>query len=329
MSSRHDADILILGAGPAGCAAAISARQAGLRVMLVESLPEPRIAPGETLHPGVEVIFRQLGVWEKIVAERFHRHVGVWKESADKIHFEAYGADEQGSWLGIQAERKRLHRILQGAAVEIGCPILRSTTPCEVLKESARVVGVATDRGEFRARWVLDATGNRSWLAEALGLPAETKSPRARVGFGWKESGPKEADGQPRFRQYANGWDWLAPQGNWRSAWVRLRFLGSLEETTTQGGGMACTWRIHRLCSGAGYMLLGDAAALLDPGASNGVLRALMSGIYATYLIMQSNQGRIDECSIIRTYAEWVGDWFDHHSKELGRVYFSTIGLQQ
>ena len=54
-------DILILGSGPAGCAAAITARRAGLTVLVVEAAARRKSEPGETLHPGIEPIFERLG----------------------------------------------------------------------------------------------------------------------------------------------------------------------------------------------------------------------------------------------------------------------------
>ena len=53
-------DLLIIGAGPAGCAAAISARRRGLTVMMLEASAQPRRVPGETLHPGIEPLFARL-----------------------------------------------------------------------------------------------------------------------------------------------------------------------------------------------------------------------------------------------------------------------------
>ncbi|GAB7189041.1 geranylgeranyl reductase family protein [Kitasatospora sp. Ki12] len=57
MDARHldpDADVLIAGAGPAGCAAAIVCAAAGLRTVLAERAPGPVARPGEALHPGAE-----------------------------------------------------------------------------------------------------------------------------------------------------------------------------------------------------------------------------------------------------------------------------------
>src|SRR5258705_12379439 len=69
-------DVLIRGAGPAGCAAAIHARRGGLSVRLLELAAAPRRAPGETLHPGIEPLLAQLGGLQAVAAERFGRQGG-------------------------------------------------------------------------------------------------------------------------------------------------------------------------------------------------------------------------------------------------------------
>jgi 2-polyprenyl-6-methoxyphenol hydroxylase-like FAD-dependent oxidoreductase len=80
-ATSYDCDLAIVGAGPAGCAAALCARQTGLRVILIEKKQQcTKRQPGETLHPGIESLFAQLGVREQIEAEGFHRHRGVWVE---------------------------------------------------------------------------------------------------------------------------------------------------------------------------------------------------------------------------------------------------------
>ncbi len=98
-------DLLIIGAGPAGCAAAISARRHGLTVMMLEASAQPRRAPGETLHPGIEPLFARLDVAEPVARAGFHRHAGIrigWDAPA---RFEPYGEDASGPWHGFQADR--------------------------------------------------------------------------------------------------------------------------------------------------------------------------------------------------------------------------------
>ena len=41
------------------------------------------------------------------------------------------------------------------------------------------------------------------------------------------------------------------------------------------------TWRVLRSAEGPGWLAVGDAAGVLDPAASHGVLRALYSGAMA------------------------------------------------
>ena len=298
-------DLLILGAGPAGCAAAIAGLQAWLSACLLEVQAVPRAHPGETLHPGVEPIFRQLGVWEALVAQQFHRHRGLWREGADGARvFEPYGRDEHGPWLGFQVDRVRLSELLRARVAGLGGTIIRVAQVDAVLAWEFAVAGVRADGCEYPARFVLDATGRHAWLAEKLGLVAERLEPAQRVLFGWTKEVGSELDGQPVFRQRADGWDWKAPLGDGRCAWAKLR-------RTSAGGGIDYAWRIFRECAGAGYFLLGDAGCLMDPSAANGVLRAMMSGIYSVHLMEAVLHSAVPVAVAASQYRQWVSLLFD------------------
>ena len=73
-------DVLVLGAGPAGTAAAISAAKSGLKVAIVERSVFPRYRPGEALHPGMRPLFAQLGVEQEIERCNFLTFDGIWRE---------------------------------------------------------------------------------------------------------------------------------------------------------------------------------------------------------------------------------------------------------
>jgi flavin-dependent dehydrogenase len=322
-------DILIIGAGPAGCAAAISARQAGLKTMLIEASAFAHSAPGETLHPGVEPILKKLGVWDSITGASFHRHRGIWRESGEGTRtFMPYGSDSNGEWLGFQADRRILHGILQDAAGEAGAVFKEATTARDVIMRNGRVDGVVCKGLEIRARWVFDATGRRAWLARKLNLKADRSGPAARVRFGWKEGSDRCLEGQPLFRQRKDGWEWFAPLGDGRTAWVTLdqtaepgvgRSIG-VRHDRKAATGLDMTWRLHPSCAGPGYFLLGDAAALLDPASSNGVLRALMSGMLAADLAARILSGE-DEKAILQVYVRWIAALYRHHVDNLGDLY--------
>jgi len=322
-------DILVIGAGPAGCAAAISARQAGLETILIEACTSVHNAPGETLHPGVEPILRKLEVWNDITAAGFYRHHGIWRESNGVRTFMPYGSDSNGKWLGFQADRRTLHGILRRAASEAGAVFKEALTAQDAILQHGRVDGVVCKESEIRARWVFDATGRHAWLARKLNLCVDRAGPPLRVRFGWKNGSDRCLEGQPLFRQRKDGWEWLAPLGDDRIAWVTLDQAAQpgMEHSigVRHGGksaaGLDMTWRLHPSCAGPGYFLLGDAAALLDPASSNGVLRALMSGMLAADLAARAISG-CDEEAAARDYVEWIEALFNHHRNSLGNSYY-------
>lgn len=299
-------DLVILGTGPAGCAAAISALRSGLTVTILETQTLPRVSPGETLHPGVEPLFHRLGVWDALLDCGFHRHCGIWRESESGHRtFEPYGRDEAGPWLGFQVDRAKLDHIFRARVTDLGGKIeIIPRLDC-LLNHKAAIAGVSADHRAFHASFVLDASGRHSWLAAQLNLFAERFNRTQRVRFGWIADTMSDLEGQPLFRQRQDGWDWRAPLGDGRCAWTELRY-------TTDARGIDYSWRIHRECAGPGYFLLGDAACLMDPSAANGVLRALMSGIYAVHLVTAIEKGAISRPDAALEYKRWVGGMFDH-----------------
>src|SRR5262245_20642366 len=155
----NEADVVVLGAGPAGSAAAITAAAAGLRVLVVEREQFPRAAPGESLHPGVQPLLRQLGVEEEVLAERFPRHPGHVLRWGGAERFEPFGADADGPWLGFQAWRPTFDRILLDRARALGATVWQ---PCQVRGPVAAddlTRGLDTEAGPVRAGLVVDATG--------------------------------------------------------------------------------------------------------------------------------------------------------------------------
>ena len=314
----NEADIIVLGAGPAGCAASIRARQAGLRVVMFDANAQPKVSPGETLHPGLEPLLKQLGVLDQVLRAGFRRHRGVWLERGGPRHFLPYGEDTDGPWLGFQADRRTFHRILQQAAVDAQATLIRNTRPEAVLVEGKRVTGVVANGNLFRARWTVDATGRSAWLARKLELPVKVCSPPLGARFGWCNEEPADLEGQPSFAFRDDGWDWQAPLGDKRTAWVKLR-IG--ESGSRPPAGIDLTWQFRPKSAGPGFFLLGDAAATLDPSASHGVLRGLMSGILFGHLVAGCRCTGVAEAFVLEAYRAWLCAQFEHDERRLRQHY--------
>src|SRR5262245_12471750 len=61
-------DVLVRGAGPVGCAAALALRRAGLQVALAGELPEARAFRPIALSYASRLILERLGAWQALEA---------------------------------------------------------------------------------------------------------------------------------------------------------------------------------------------------------------------------------------------------------------------
>lgn len=330
----NQADLIILGAGPAGTSAAITAAQASLRVVLIESLQFPRHRPGETLHPGVEPLLRQLGVGEEILDADFVRHEGHFVKWNGAKKFTQFGRDENGLWQGFQAWRSDFDTILLNRARNLGVKVYQ---PCRaispLIKENA-VVGIRTSKGDLYGKFLVDAAGGRHWLAKHLNIKIASFTPRLIVRYGYVWGGDIHLCNEtPSLVADKRGWTWTAEV---RPGMFHLSRLVFCESTGTERlfskknqnlfrekaiRGADVTWRVAARSAGDGYFLSGDAASVLDPVSSHGVLKALMSGIMTGYLIAQVKLNKLSGAQASKVYNRWVLDWFFNDAQKLIRLY--------
>jgi flavin-dependent dehydrogenase len=68
-------------------------------------------------------------------------------------------------------------------------------------------------------------------------------------------------------------------------------------------------------------MLIGDAAAVLDPTSSHGVLKAIVSGMTAGHLLAAVLNGKAPGDGAADAYHEWLSQWFKTDAAQLSRFY--------
>lgn len=326
-------EVAIIGAGPGGCAAAISCARYGISTTLFEGSPFPREAPGETLHPGIEALFRQLGVADAVLNAGFLRHPGhhvAWK---DEPKFVPFGSDRNGPWLGFQALRARLDAVLLDRARTLGVTIHQ---PCRVLEPiltGDRVCGVHTSAGDFPCSFVMDAGGRSHWLGRRLRLEIQTCSPPLTAFYGYRAGECPSRDQAPALTANEDGWTWVARVSPHLYQWTRLNVNQSpladgwvpeelrLLEPRGRTRAVDVTWRMAHPAAGPGYFLVGDAATVLDPASSHGVLKAIAGGMMAAHLIRQVVQHGADESGAAQAYQDWLQNQFRYDITELNRLY--------
>jgi flavin-dependent dehydrogenase len=324
-------DLLVVGGGPAGTAAAIWAALAGLRVRLFERSVYPRHRPGETLHPGLGTLFRQLGVEARVSAASALRPEAIEVEWSGRRSRQAFGADSDGAWRGYQVAREVLDSILLERAREVGVEIEQPAAAGAPLVRRGRVAGVRAGGAEMAARFVVDATGAAGWLRRHLRLEREVASPPLRAYYGYCEGDLPSLADAPSMSGDDAGWTWTAQISPRRLHWTRLALDGRRAAEPPESmapfarigrvRGADATWRYVHPAAGPGYFLVGDAAIVLDPAAASGVLRALMSGMMAGHAIAGILAGRTGEGQGCAGYSRWMKAWFDNDVGHLSGLY--------
>ncbi len=316
-------DAVIIGGGAGGSAAAITIAAAGLASIIIEASPSPRQRPGEALHPGVESLFSQLGVIDDIGPSLAVRHSGIYTMTPEGAVFRGFGQDKSGAWRGYQIGRAELDAILLKRALAAGCTILRPAR-ASGLERSDEGWRVATPEGPVFARFLVDASGSGHWLARRLGFPITRLSPQLIAQYGYYPAGEQPSPGRPLFTSHPGGWTWEALVKPGVLQWVGLPLEKNVDLPAPAGielKGADVTWRAVQSCADENYFLVGDAAAVLDPACSHGVLRALMSGMYAGTLIAAMIGNKVPVEAAASIYRSWFLGWVCRDALELVHRY--------
>jgi flavin-dependent dehydrogenase len=338
MSDIFKADVVVVGGGPAGSAAAILCAQNDLDTIIIEREKFPREHPGETVHPGIEPLLKQLGVFDKVLSAGFIRHSGNWVNWGNKKQFISFGKDNSEQWKGYQLWRSEFDSILLNRALELGVKILQ---PCHVFKpllneNKNTIVGVSTSNGKIYSSFVVDASGSQHWLTKQLNKKINKFSPLLVATYGYAKEEkfpPFYYDNNPSLTADKYGWTWIAKVRSSLYQWIRLNFSidyldkkfypkelqGMKKEGFTHSADV--TWRIVSEPSGPGYFIVGDSAYLLDPSSSHGILKAIMSGIMSGYLINKININKELKDIARMEYHKWITNWFIHDLTKLKEFY--------
>ncbi|MGK7878009.1 MAG: NAD(P)/FAD-dependent oxidoreductase [Xenococcaceae cyanobacterium] len=326
-------DVVVIGAGAGGTATAIHCAKTGLKVAILERQEFPRHRPGETLHPGIEPLLDRLGVGEQIRAANFLRHEGNWVNWGEERGFIPFGSDKRGIWRGFQAPRADFDAILLHRVRELGVEIKQPCRALGLLQEQGRVIGVKTSQGEIQASFVVDAGGGFHWLARQLKLEIQKLSPPLIAYYGYVEGYCPKRDDTPAIVADKQGWTWTARVGPHLYQWTRLPLDGKQLDRNwcpKEFLGLApkgeilkedVTWRAISQPSGNRYFAVGDAAFVLDPASSHGVLKAIMSGIMAGHGIVKILRFGQSEYMVTNGYCQWILTWFRKDLEELRKFY--------
>jgi 2-polyprenyl-6-methoxyphenol hydroxylase-like FAD-dependent oxidoreductase len=298
------AEVLVLGGGPAACAAATLLGRWGHDVLLVARPPAAASPLGESIPPSTHKLFGMIGALDAMNAAGFVRSTGNtvwWGDEAPRV--ERFPGGQQGWQVTTDRLEAILRQGLAGARVRI-----------EHARAEADLLG---QRG---ARFVLDCTGRAGVLARARRLRVLEPAGRtiALVGIWNRGAAPWELPDATHtaIESYSDGWVWSVPASldqrfvavmvdpsasaltrNVSSRDVYLRELqrthhmASLLRNATLASGPAgwdaTMYHAERYVDGQ-VLLVGDAGSFIDPLSSAGVKKALASGWLAAVAVHTS-----------------------------------------
>jgi 2-octaprenyl-3-methyl-6-methoxy-1,4-benzoquinol hydroxylase len=178
MSRRDRHDVIVVGAGVVGAAAALRLAREGLRVAIVEA-HEPGAwhadAPDLKVYafaPDAQALLESLGVWASVASARAHpyRRMRVWDAAGGgELCFDAddFGRSHLGFIVEHQLLVARLWAALQReAGVECFCP----ERVAGLEQDDQGVVLLLQSGASLRARFLLGADGAASKVRELAGI---------------------------------------------------------------------------------------------------------------------------------------------------------------
>jgi flavin-dependent dehydrogenase len=85
--------------------------------------------------------------------------------------------------------------------------------------------------------------------------------------------------------------------------------------------GIDVSWTIANPTAGPGYFLTGDAASIVDPLSSHGILKAVMSGMNAAHHSAAVLRRGVSPEAAANSYHNWLARWFIEDHSRLGELY--------
>lgn len=336
LETKHD--LIVVGGGPAGSAAAAIAARHGLAVLLLEADRHPRLHLGESLLPGVVPILDEMGALAEVEAAGFTRKTGSthWNWGLTQAWDLWFAETEEydHAWL---VERARFDDLLFRSAGRAGAVTHQQAAAQGFLREGERVVGVEwTRRGEQQARvarapLTVDATGQAALLSRELGLRTMIPGLQHHASWAHYEGAgrlPAPRTAQALLAAEERHWYWYFPlderltsvgvvfQEDYRElpeeqraksfeevvqANARLRALlgPNARRVTSVHSQRDWSYRLSQV-AGPGWLLAGDSSGFIDPILSTGVFLAMHAGALCARAAVAVKGGQPEAAALAR-----------------------------
>ncbi len=357
-------DVIVVGGGPGGSSTSLFCAKKGLKVLLIDkaTFPRDKVCGDGVSGKSVRVL-RELDLIKDIESNEHAKMNGVIFSSpkGDVLEVEAPKKDTKEP-AGYVVRRYVLDNLIfQKAKSHKNVDVMEGTPVIDVLKENGKVVGVVVNskgnKEEIRANVVVGADGASSIIATKVGaekIEEEHHVIAVRTYYEGVE-GMKDKIELHFIDEVLPGYFWIFPLPNKRanvgvgmltkelrrkkvdlkkavekainSKLLRERFKNAKPLGELKGWSLPLGSK-RRRGYGNGYLLVGDAASLIDPFTGEGIGNALLSGKLASIVIEKAySLGDFSE-NVLKEYDELLRKEMDEELKvmynlqRLGRFKF-------
>jgi flavin-dependent dehydrogenase len=309
-------DVVIVGGGPAGSATAGLLARNGHDVLVIEREKFPRYHIGESLITGALPALEALGLRERLDALGFTRKYGgtlLWGKNQGTWGFRF--SESSLYDYAYQVRRADFDALLLARARELGAHVIEEATVKAPVFDGDRVVGAtyspkgSQDTTTVLSKMLVDASGQNRLLGQQFGLVGWHEDLRHIAVWAYFQGcnlyrGTKAGDSVAENRP--SGWFWFIPLSDQT---VSIGYVTPVDEYKASGKSLEDIFReeldrteeVRTLTAGArrvsgfrtirdwsytcerfrgpGWVLVGDAAAFVDPLLSTGVTLALRGSV--------------------------------------------------
>ncbi len=317
MSRANVYDVAIVGAGPAGATCALALKDSGLRFLLLDKAAFPRDKVcGDAIPARCAHVLRALDPRYAVELEAFPRKTGI--KSCRIVAPNTHHFDYEFHTGGYCSARIDFDQFLLELALrETELDFEPEMEVREAIREGDEWKLVTRTGAEWRARAIVACDGGQSRLARQLtGREMDPRHHCAAVRAYYQGVANTDPDRMEIhfLDDFLPGYFWIFPLPNdtvnvgfgmlsdqlsekklnlrksfpeiLASAGLRERFAGATELSGPKGFGLPMGSRKVPL-SGKGFLLCGDAAALIEPATGEGIGNAMLSGQLAARTLRQ------------------------------------------
>jgi flavin-dependent dehydrogenase len=342
-------DVVVVGGGPAGSSVAGLLALEGLDVALLEREKAPRYHIGESLISGVLPTLTALGLRERMELMGFQRKYGaelLWGLD-EPISFRFREVRDARFEYSYQVRRADFDAMLLDRARELGVHVMEGAEVKDAIFDGPRMTGVhyrmrGEDRGrDLHATIIVDASGQQRWLGRRFNLVSWHEDLRNIAAWSYYAGGLRhegEFEGDLFAELRPQGWLWYLPLSRditgigFVTPSARMAEAGlppgqvleqQIAESTevarlTEHAERVDIYRTARdwsyACtrfSGPGWVLVGDAAAFIDPLLSTGVTLAMRGAARLRRAVLESLVDPAKERDVMHAYEQNYREFLD------------------